>query len=658
MRQITLNALVAIALSVPVAAAEPAATPWADVTIPDGARLLTHWAVGPIGRAWADAGVTPLRTRVDREMSALVGMDPFAVLAESTHLKAVLSSIDGTSEDPHVHFQVQAELELAAERVFTAIAEHGTPVEVAGVDEAVLLGDGEGAVRLVRRGHWLLLGPASDGVPQPLPADGEHDVMGTVAGPRFADWLLANHPTTVGGPSDAQIRSLMPALAAQLDLTAVGGQSQITIATAAPWLAPIDQAAFKRLPAQLLDVTAIGLDGKALWRQAEPWIKDLITPGKPGAETLAKLGVSSTWEQVVTGLGGTWTIAISPGMPMPGYSVIGPRSPALDELLAVVAHKNDSELPAVGNSVTLMPQGSPLSLTLACTADQWLATSDPLFAATWIETTDGGWLASPLGKVASAKLASDGCVVLVGDTQAQIRSLAPLVGMGLSSMPGVVVQPAEKQAAMTFLNRLATNVTPGWSVVRHQGATLVATGEGVISTGGSVPVVAVLAGMALPAINMVREGARKANSGNNIRQIILGCNVWASDNDQRWPATLEQMRTDTGGDLPEKLMHSPADPTRVGAYLYIRPSTNGAAIQPAIVEDPACWKGKGCMVGFCDGHVAWIPKERAKRVWAEAQRLAALPKAAIKEQGIEREDWAAVQEDLTPGEAPSKREVP
>ena len=117
MRQITLNTLVAIALSMPVAAAEPAATPWADVTIPDGARLLTHWAVGPIGRAWADAGVTPLRTRVDREVSALVGMDPFAVLAESTHLKAVLTSIDGTSEDPHVHFQVQAELELAAERV-------------------------------------------------------------------------------------------------------------------------------------------------------------------------------------------------------------------------------------------------------------------------------------------------------------------------------------------------------------------------------------------------------------------------------------------------------------------------------------------------------------------------------------------------------------
>ena len=659
MRLISLNTLLAIALSVPLAAAEPAATPWADLTIPDGARLLAHWATGPIGRAWADAGVTPLRTRIDREVPNLIGLDPFAVLAKSTDLRAMLTSIDGPADDPHLHYQVQAKVVLAAEQVFAAIAKHGTPVDVAdvkkmaGVDEAVLLGEDDNQVRLIRRGPWLLLGPAADASPQPVLAAGEHDVMGTVAGPRFAEWVLANHPTTTssssGGPSDAQIRSLMPALAGHLDLTAAGGQSQVTIATAAPWLAPIDQKAFKRLPAQLLDVTAFGLDGTALWREAEPWIKDLIAPGKPGADALADLGISATWEHVLTGLGGTWTIAISPGMPMPGYSVIGPRSPALDELLAVLAHKYDSELPAEGASVTLMPQGSPLSVTLARTADQWLATSDPMFAATWIDATDGGWLASPLGKVATAKLAGDGCLVLIGDTQAQIRSLAPLVGVGLSSMPGVILQPAERQAAMTFFNRLATKVTPGWSVVRHQGATLVATGEGVLSTGGSVPVVAVLAGMMLPAINLVREGARKANSGNNIRQLVLGSCVWCNDNDQQWPPDLEKMRSDMGGDIPDKIMHSPGDPTRTNPYLYIRPASNGSSIQPAIVEDPACWKGKGCNVGFCDGHIAWIPRARAKRVWTEAQRLAALPKAAIKDQGIAPKDWSAVQEDLTPG---------
>ncbi len=655
MRTNSLKTILAITLSFPLAAAEQTATPWAELTIPDGSRLVTHWSGGPIGLAWADDGVAPLRSRINRELTSLMGLDPFAVLAETSQLRAVLTAIDGTPEDPNPHYHVQAKFAHAAERVFAAIAKHGTPVEVAGVDEAVVLGE-DSQVRLIRRGPWLLLGPVADAAPQPMLAAGEHDVMGTVAGPQFADWLLAKHPTTSSGQSDPLIRSLMPMLVGHLDMTSTGGRSQITIATSAPWLKPIDQAAFKRLPAQLLDVTAIGLDGTALWREVGPWITDLTAAGKPGAEALANFGLSTTWEQMAVGLSGTWIIAMSPGAPMPGYSLIGPRSPALDEMLAVIARKNESELPAEGTSLTLMPRVSPLplTLTLARTKDHWLATSDPLFASTWLGTSDGGWLGSQLGKVASTKLERDGCLVMVGDTQVQLRSFAPLLSMGLSSIPGVTVQPAERQAAMTFLLRLAAQVAPGWSVVHHRGATLVATSEGLFSTGGAVPVLAIAAGMALPAINLTREGARKANSGNNIRQIVLGCVVWCNDNDQLWPPDIEKMRVDTGGDISEKILRSPGDPTLMNPYLYIRPVANAASIQPAIVEDPACWKGKGSMVGFCDGHVAWIPKERAKRVWAEAQRLAGLPKATIPKQGIAPEDWSAVQQDLTPGQSYKK----
>lgn len=50
-----------------------------------------------------------------------------------------------------------------------------------------------------------------------------------------------------------------------------------------------------------------------------------------------------------------------------------------------------------------------------------------------------------------------------------------------------------------------------------------------------ISIIAILAGMLLPAINMVREGARKANCGNNQRQIVLGMNVYANDNDQSFP---------------------------------------------------------------------------------------------------------------------------
>ena len=50
-----------------------------------------------------------------------------------------------------------------------------------------------------------------------------------------------------------------------------------------------------------------------------------------------------------------------------------------------------------------------------------------------------------------------------------------------------------------------------------------------------ISIIAILAGMLLPAINMVRESARKTSCGNNQRQIILSAMVYSNDNDQLWP---------------------------------------------------------------------------------------------------------------------------
>ena len=110
-----------------------------------------------------------------------------------------------------------------------------------------------------------------------------------------------------------------------------------------------------------------------------------------------------------------------------------------------------------------------------------------------------------------------------------------------------------------------------------------------------ISIIAILAGMLLPAINTVREGARKANCGNNQRQIVLGMNVYANDNDQAWPAvnitasgaatpaavayvaiatlptaanaaivtmnSFEFLASVTGGDLTQKIFACPSNPT-------------------------------------------------------------------------------------------------
>ena len=135
-----------------------------------------------------------------------------------------------------------------------------------------------------------------------------------------------------------------------------------------------------------------------------------------------------------------------------------------------------------------------------------------------------------------------------------------------------------------------------------------------------ISIIAILAGMLLPAINMVRESARKANCGNNQRQIILGMTVYANDNDQTWPIykasaangtsiitagtaisagaaaafvtmnTYEFLAVQTGGDLtgkvfacPSKISVKPANATAgggtSGAFTWSLAIPNAANVQ-------------------------------------------------------------------------------
>lgn len=50
-----------------------------------------------------------------------------------------------------------------------------------------------------------------------------------------------------------------------------------------------------------------------------------------------------------------------------------------------------------------------------------------------------------------------------------------------------------------------------------------------------ISIIAILAGMLLPAISLVRESARKANCGSNQRQIAMAMIAYGVDNDGAWP---------------------------------------------------------------------------------------------------------------------------
>jgi prepilin-type processing-associated H-X9-DG protein len=154
----------------------------------------------------------------------------------------------------------------------------------------------------------------------------------------------------------------------------------------------------------------------------------------------------------------------------------------------------------------------------------------------------------------------------------------------------------------------------------------------------------VAAGMALPAISMVRESARKANAASNMRQIVVAAIVYGSENDNRWPKDLATLKTWSDGELVDKLFQSPGHPEIAQPFLYVRPDPKAKAMQPVLVQDPACNRGRGSNVVYADGHAGFV---KGVALWAEAQRLAALPKAAAE--GIEMADW---QVDTTTGIGP------
>ncbi len=112
-----------------------------------------------------------------------------------------------------------------------------------------------------------------------------------------------------------------------------------------------------------------------------------------------------------------------------------------------------------------------------------------------------------------------------------------------------------------------------------------------------ISIIAILAGMLLPAINLVRNQAQQANCGNNQKQIVLAMSAYTNDNDGMWPsflanaagevtgntaptkdqghfatmATFEFLTSQLGGELPAKTFACPSNAA-------VRPPPTAAAL--------------------------------------------------------------------------------
>ena len=459
-------------------AAEPA--PIADLRVADGKDLIAHWQATPVGRTWADPALEPLRKQWS-EFQTKARTETGATITEwlAATSKSQVLVTDATGQVPG--FRASTDLGALAAPLVKALRDKSPkakPATVPGADEA--LADESGAATLARFGTTLVLFggglSATPAKPAPITADAvgylhldplvawlERLPLEDREHRKVLDQMVTGWKTQAVHEAEYRLRLLPEGV---LEEFASDGKP-------APGALPVDQALVARLHGSTTAAVAVGLDLSAAWAanraqmltQWAPMVgrdpSDLNAVEAEIDRTLATFGIPVTIGQLAQ-TKGTLVFAISPGVPVPGITIVLPRSPAVDQLVELGATKAQVGLPAEGASTPILVPGMPLPLVLARDAGHWTLTTDSQQADAFLAGKPGGWAETPAWKLALSRAPAGAPLIGASDTPAFVRLISGLAGMAL----GMQRQgdPAVRQALLAGLNRLAKEASTGYVV--------------------------------------------------------------------------------------------------------------------------------------------------------------------------------------------------
>ena len=516
-----------------------------QITIADGPLLVQHFQAGTFGRLWADPAMAPLKGKLDDIMPMAIeslGFSPLEIPGSVSSAQLTLFGLSPTASKDELEawkktpdFQLQAGLGKLAAPLFAKLKDQGKSTTILGAAEAATFesANGDGKTTLVRLGEQLIFASQAKRLLPSIITTKGHDLSMTLNGQFIRDTVLAStdadHRLTAEAFMTALHRFLVP-IKTTMDIHPHHVSTRIEAQTMLPFMTSIDMSLCRHLPANAYSLYAGGIDGKILWNDL---IRPLLTAAAQADkqktedvlaqadQQLVKLGITSSIENLISGIRGTTMMAQTPGAPLPGYTLAIPRSPGVDQALGALMKRLDSELPTEGMSLPVIIPNLPIPLTLICDATHWVATSDATLASTWTTTKDGGWLASPLGKLALEKSTKETFLLAASDSAAELRAMQGYLTLMLGAFR---LEPKQKQAVMRGYTNLIANAGLAYEVMHQKDGTLVSEGQSMIGA-SSIAVVAIIAAIAIPNLLESRVTANEAATAATLKSAVFPAQI-------------------------------------------------------------------------------------------------------------------------------------